>query len=123
MRLVAEGAAGTARICNAGAGFLDTIVAPRDRGGQGDGVVSRVFTATGRPQGTPLRLPGALHRLRAGFPAAGRFLACARIVRLCVYYKRGAKIAELGRIGGENGAGVWKRWDVRGVGWGKAGNG
>ena len=73
VRLLAEGVAGPARICNAGAGCWDTKVAPRGRGGQGDGAgsLSRVFTATGRPQGTPLRMPGAFPRLRVGFPAAG----------------------------------------------------
>ena len=63
VRLLAEGVAGPARICNAGAGCRDTKVAPRGRGGQGDGAgsLSRVLpqgahTATGRPQGTPLRM-------------------------------------------------------------------
>ena len=73
VRLLAEGVAGPARFCNAGAGCWDTKVALRGRGGQVDGAgsLSRVFTATGRPQGTPLRMPGALPRLRVGFPAAG----------------------------------------------------
>ena len=70
---LAEGVAGPARICNAGAGCRDTRVAPRGRGGQVDGAgsLSRVFTATGRPQGTPLRMPWALPRLRVGFRVAG----------------------------------------------------
>ena len=57
VRLVAEGVAGPARICNAGAGCWDTRMAPRGRGGQGDGAgsLSRIFTATVRPRGTPLR--------------------------------------------------------------------
>ena len=47
VRLVAEGVAGPARICNAGAGCRDTKVAPRGRGGQEDGagLLSRVFAA------------------------------------------------------------------------------
>ena len=58
---VAGGAGGAARICNAGAGFWGTSVAPRGRVGQGNGAGStgRVFAATGHPQGTPLRMPGA----------------------------------------------------------------
>ena len=74
VRLLAEGVVGPAPICNAGAGFRDTKVAPRGRGGQGDGVgsLSCVFTATGRPQGTALRVLGAVNpALGVGFPGRG----------------------------------------------------
>ena len=42
--------------------------AEEDRGT--DGPTGRVFAATGRPQGTPLRLPEALHPQRAGLKPA-----------------------------------------------------
>ena len=116
VRLVAEGVAGPARICNAGAGCRDTKVALRGRGGQVDGVglLSRVFTATGRPQGTPLRVLGALPRFgcRDSGPR-GRSLAWARVARMCVPFKRAGEIAGLGRIGGE-------KWYSRGEEVGRA---
>ncbi len=96
VRLLAEGVAGPARICNAGAGCRDTKVAPRGRGGQVDGAgsLSRVFTATGRPQGTPLRMPGAYPLGGRVSGPRGRFLAWAMVARLCVCFKSGGEIAQ-----------------------------
>ena len=108
VRLLAEGVAGPARICNAGASFRDTKVALRGRGGQGDGAgsLSRVFTVIGHPQGTPLRMPWGLTPFegRVSGPR-GRFLAWARVARLCVCFKRAGENAGLGRISGEK----WRR--------------
>ena len=97
VRLVAEGVAGPARICNAGAGCRDTKVAPRGRGGQVDGAgsLSRVFTL---PQGAHKGRPyGCLEPCPFGGRDSGprgRFLAWARVARLCVYFNRGGEIAQ-----------------------------
>ena len=137
VRLLAEGVAGPARICNAGAGCRDTKVAPRGRGGQVDGAgsLSRVFTATGHPQDchrAPTRdAPTDAWGLtpfegRVSGPR-GRFLAWARVARLCVYFNRGGEIAGLGRIGGEKwcrrGDDVGRVWDWMGQGRGTGGTG
>ena len=120
---LAEGVAGPARICNAGAGCRDTRVAPRGRGGQVDGAgsLSRVFTATGRPQGTPLQMPWDLIPFGGRVSGSrGRFLAWARIARACLSFKSGGEIAGLGRIGGEK----WcRRGDEVGRVWGWIGQG
>ena len=130
VRLLAEGVAGLARICNAGAGCWDTKVALRGRGGQGDGAgsLSRVFTATGHPQDCP-RAPTRDAPTDAPGPSPfggmvsgprSRLLAWARIARLCVSFKRGGEIAGLRRIGGEK----WcRRGDEVGRVWGWMGQG
>ena len=114
VRLLAEGVAGPARICNAGAGYRDTnrccewrCVAEEDRG-DGAGSLSRVFTVIGHPQGTPLRMPWGLTPFegRVSGPR-GRSLAWARVARLCVCFKRAGENAGLGRISG-------KKWRRRG---------
>ena len=60
VHLLAEGVAGPARICNAGASFRDTKVAPRGRGGQEDRGTEQGYSAVsslppcahkGRPYG------------------------------------------------------------------------
>ena len=158
VRLLAESVAGPVRICNAGASCRDTKVAPRGRGVQVDGAgsLSRVFTATGRPQDcpraptrdaptdawgpsvapacaprkkkTPLRMPRGLTPFggRVSGPQ-GRFLAWARIARMCVCFKRGGEIVGLGRIGGEKWCGrgdeVGRVWGWMGQGRGMGGTG
>ena len=131
VRFLAEGGAGPARICNAGAGCRDTKVAPRGRGGQVDGAgsLSRVFTATGCPQGTPLRMHRGPPCLEVGFPSrgvgrAGGFetrLPWVRVARMCVCFKRGGEIAGLGRIAGEKwcrrGDDVGRVWGWMRQGW------
>ncbi len=122
VRLLAEGVAGPARICNAGASFRDTKVAPRGRGGQGNGagLLSRVFTTPVRPQGTPLWMPGLTPFEGRVSGPRGRFLAWARVARLCVSFKRGGEIAGLERIGGKK----WcRRGDDVGRVWGWMGQG
>ena len=86
VRTFAEGVAGPARICNVGAGFWDTRVAPRGRGGQGDGAgsLSRVFaaahpcqTAHGRFTNRPYR--GAGGGARGSVPRVGEGSTAVRI--------------------------------------------
>ena len=86
VRTLAEGVAGPARICNVGAGFWDTRVAPRGRGGQGDGAgsLSRVFaaahpcqTAHGRFTNRPYR--GAGGGARGSVPRVGEGSTAVRI--------------------------------------------
>ena len=83
---VAGSVAGPARICNVGAGFWDTRVAPRGRGGQGDGAgsLSRVFaaahpcqTAHGRFTNRPYR--GAGSGARGSVPRVGEGSTDVRI--------------------------------------------
>ena len=72
VRLLAEGVASPARICNAGADFWDTSVALRGRGGQG-GLSKGHSAVSSLPQPTrdaPTDAWG-LPRLGVGFPAAG----------------------------------------------------
>ena len=142
MRLLAEGVAGPARICNAGAGCWDTKVAPRGRGGQGDGAgsLSRIFTATVRPQGTPLR--NGTHKGRPygclgpnpawgqGFRAAGSIAraglkpaptVCEGSTHVRIIQEGWRNCGIWADWWGRNGADVVKRWDVCGIGWGSAG--
>ena len=130
VRLLAEGVAGPARICNAGAGCWDTKVALRGRGGQGGR--NRVTQPCLHCHRAPTRdAPTDAWGLtpfegRVSGPR-GRFLAWARIARLCVYFKRGGEIAGLGRIGGEKwcrrGDDVGRVWDWMGQGRGMVGTG
>ena len=112
-------------------------VAEEDRGTeQGHSAVSSLRqgahkTATGRPQDchrAPTRdAPTDAWGLTpfGGMVSGprGRFLAWARIARMCLSFKSRGEIAGLGRIGGEK----WRRrgdgQDVGGVGWGTGGNG
>ena len=124
VRFVAEGVAGPARICNAGAGFRDTKVAPRGRGGQGGR--SRVTQPCLHCDRAPTRDAPTdawgltpLGDMVSG--PRGRFLAWARIARLCLSFKRGGEIAGSGRIGGEKwcrrGEEVGRARDWVGQGW------
>ena len=78
VRLLAEGVAGPARICNAGAGCRDTKVAPRGRGGQGGR--SRVTQPCLHCHRAPTRDAPTdalgLPRLGVGFP--GRMVGSSR---------------------------------------------
>ena len=119
-------------------------MAPRGRGGQGDGAgsLSRAFTATGRPQGTPLR--NGTHKGRPygclgpnpawgqGFRAAGSIARAglkpaptvgegSTHVRIIQEGWRNCRIRA--DWWGRNGADVVKRWDVCGIGWGRGENG
>ena len=108
---VAGGAGGATRICNGGAGFWGTSVAPRGRVGQG------AVASFRRSYGCL----GPIPRLGVGFPR-GRSLAWARVARLCVCFKGAGEIAGLETDWWGEMAQTWGlRGSCVGRAWGKAG--
>ena len=117
-------------------------MAPRGRGGQGDGAesLSRIFTATVRPRGTPLR--NYTHKGRPygclgpnpawgqGFRAAGSIAraglkpaptVCEGSTHVRIIQEGWRNCGIRADWWGRNGADVVKRWYVCGVGWVSAG--